>query len=324
MQKTNSDRRPDSRSSHASMAAEQVIYKLIPYAVPKPWGGGHLEKLTRNTAPEKIGEYVLFSDLAQFPVRIQVGVSEMPLAEFWAQKMGAGAAVPFMLKVLSTAEPISVQNHPSDEDVKALGLAGNGKMEAWTILAADPSARMYLGLKAGQSSEVLRHLGELSEPLSVFHEFKPQQGEVVTLSPGLVHSTTGKLLFYEIQQVSDYTFRIYDFGRGRELHLDQAIRCVHGQDPDIADYSTDLITPRFRVSYHNAKSGLVALRSENASVVTWFGKQAELSCGSESFSAQWGDSFFIPDAAGRAVVIDQKAEAPTGLPVIDMLFEAHL
>lgn len=306
------------------MAADQVIYKLIPYAVPKPWGGGHLEKLTGNTSAEKIGEYVLFSDLPQFPVRIQVGTSDMPLAEFWAKKMGAGAAVPFMLKVLSTAEPISVQNHPSDDDVKALGMAGNGKMEAWTILSADPQARMYLGLKGEQSPEVLRQLEELPEPLSVFHEFKPQQGEVVTLSPGLVHSTTGRLLFYEVQQTSDYTFRIYDFGRGRELHLDQAIRCVHDQDPEIADFSSDLITPRFRVSYHEAKSGLVALRSEKSSVITWFGKQAQLSCGGESFSAQWGDSFFIPDAASRAVVIAQQAEAPEGLPMIDMLFEAHL
>jgi mannose-6-phosphate isomerase len=306
------------------MAAEQVIYKLIPYAVPKPWGGGHLEKLNGNTAPEKIGEYVLFSDLPQFPVKIQVGSTPMPLAEFWKQNPGTGAAMPFMIKIISTAEPISVQNHPSDDDVKALGLSGNGKLEAWTILAADPDARMYLGLKAGQSSEVLRHLGELKQPLSVFNEFKPQQGQVVILSPGLVHSTTGKLLFYEIQQVSDYTFRIYDFGRGRELNLEQAIRCVHGQKPDIADFSSDLITPRFRVSYHSVKSGLVALRSRNAAVVTWFGKEVELSCGNEFFRAQWGDSFFIPDAAGRSVVIDQKVGAPTDLPVIDMLFEAHL
>lgn len=306
------------------MAAEQVIYKLIPCAVPKPWGGGHLEELTGNTAPEKIGEYVLFSDLAQFPVRIRTGAREMPLAEFWAQKFGAGVAMPFMLKVLSTAEPISVQNHPSDEDVKALGLTGNGKLEAWTILSADPQARMYLGLKDDQPAEVLRQLGEMAEPLSVFHEFKPQQGAVVTLSPGLVHSTTGKLLFYEIQQVSDYTFRIYDFGRGRKLHIDQAIRCVHGQDPEIADYSTDLITERFRVSYHRAESGLVALRSEKAAVITWFGSQAQISCGTESFSAQWGDSFLIPDAAGRAVVLAPQAEAPNGLPVIDMLFEAHV
>ena len=306
------------------MATEQVIYKLIPYAVPKPWGGGHLDKLTGNTAKETIGEYVLFSDLPQFPVRIQVGAADVPLAEFWAQKMGAGAAVPFMLKVLSTAEPISVQNHPSDEDVQAMGLKGNGKLEAWTILSADPQARMYLGLKAGQSPEVLRQLEQLPEPLSVLNEFKPQQGEVVTLSPGLVHSTTGRLLFYEIQQLSDYTFRIYDFGRGRELHLDQAIRCVHNQNPEIADFSSDLITSRFRVSYHNAKAGLVTLRSAKASVITWFGRQAELSCGGESFRVQWGDSFFLPDAAGRAVVISPQREAPDGLPMIDMLFEAHL
>lgn len=306
------------------MPLEQTLYPLVPFAVPKPWGGGHLDLLARRSGTEKIGEYVLFSDLAQFPVKVKEGTAEVSLADFWTRYFSDRGPVPFMLKILSTAEPISVQNHPSDQDVRELGLAGNGKLEAWTILEAAADARMYLGLKKEHPPEILRQLETLANPLSVFHEMAPQPGEVVTLFPGLVHSTTGRMLFYEIQQMSDHTFRIYDFGRGRALHVDHAIHCVKRQDPEVSDFNSDLMTERFSVSYHRPKSGLIALRSERAAVITWFGHNAQLSCGTESYRVQWGDSFIIPNAAGRAISVAPEAEAVAGLPVVDMLFEAHL
>lgn len=300
------------------------IYRLLPYPVAKPWGGGHLDHFGTNQKTEKIGELVLFSDLPQFPVKLLVDGVEIPLAEFWQRHFSAKASLPFMLKLLSTAEPLSVQNHPSDDDVRALGLDGSGKFEAWTILDADTAARMYLGLKKEHPPETLLNLEALENPLSVFHEFRPRVGDVVTLVPGLVHSTTGRMLFYEIQQVSDHTFRIYDFGRGRALHLEQAIRCLHEQEPVLADWSCDLLTPLFRVSYHKAQHGLIALNSAGGAVLTWFGSEVELSCAGTTFTARWGDSFFMPDASLRAITVKKLAPETNDLPMIDMLFEAHL
>src|SRR5262245_59191376 len=144
----------------------QGVYPLIPYAISKPWGGGHLDVLTerlgktsggganvkssatppKNQATEKTGEYVIFSDLRQFPVRVKKNGEEILLSEFWKELYNGSSELPFMLKILSTSEPISLQNHPSDSDVTALGLKGQGKFECWSILEADEQSRAYLGL----------------------------------------------------------------------------------------------------------------------------------------------------------------------------------
>ena len=251
----------------------QGIYRLIPFAVPKPWGGGHLDALAQNTAAEKIGEYVLFSNLPQFPVKVVTTAGEKLLADFLRETDIPTQPLPFMLKLLSTNDSISVQNHPSDADTQAMGLKGGGKFECWTILEADSTARAYLGLKQGESVQVLHQLENEKDPLSHFNAVQPRQGDVIKLNTGLVHSTTGRLLFYEIQQTSDHTFRIYDFGRGRELHLEQAIRCMKDQTPDILPGFQNLMTDKFSVKYHRpGNTPQFSISGKNFSVLTWMGR----------------------------------------------------
>lgn len=307
--------------------AEPGIYSLIPYAIPKPWGGGHLDALTANTAAEKIGEYVIFSDLWQFPVRVQVGDESVLLAEFCKQRFNM-AELPFMLKILSTAEPISLQNHPSDADAAALGLEGNGKFECWSILEADEYARAYLGLREGEDVSVLKNLNDDQNPLAHFNEYAPRRGDIIKLEPGLVHSTTGRLLFYEIQQKSDHTFRLYDFGRGRALHTKQAISCVRDQKPDISIFSAGLKTEKFSVTYHEVFREVEIRRSGGEfSVVTWFGTEATLSCGNHEYVLNWGDSLLLTTEKKCQIQKHPNgitAAGAAGLPMIDMLFEAYI
>lgn len=246
-----------------------------------------------------------------------------PLAALWAELFPADAGVPFMIKVLSTSDAISLQNHPSDDDVQKLGLKGSGKFECWTILDADPNARMYLGLKKGEDVSVMRNLDNDDEPMRHFNEYYPLRGDVVKLFPGLVHSTVGKLLFYEIQQTSDYTFRIYDFGRGRELHLDRAIASMHEQVPQLSRMPTELNTASFNLRYHDAAAatGLVPA-GQKFSVFTWFGAESEFNCGEVVFAMMWGDSVLVVDKTPCTLRRVAKAD-PHGLPMIDMLFEAY-
>lgn len=303
---------------------ESSLYKLVPYRVPKLWGGGYLDTHYENKSLESIGELCLFSSLPEFPVAVCAAEKEIPLVEFWKEKMPDEKIPSFMLKLLSTRESISVQNHPSDKDVPELGLSGSGKIEAWTILDADPTARLYLGLKKEFPNTHLNTLSTLADPLSGFNEITPHRGDVVTIQAGLIHSTKGRLLLYEIQQMSDHTFRIYDFGRGRALDIEKAIHCAKDQTPDLSDWQTNITTSKFCVSYHRPKSGLVALNSGRWSVVSWFGHDATLSMGDTAFSVSWGDSFLIPCAEGAAITIVCKEGGATNLPLIDMLFEAHL
>jgi mannose-6-phosphate isomerase class I len=297
---------------------------LIPYALPKPWGGGHLDAIARHTGKERIGEYVLFSDLKQFPVMAEDMSGRRLVADVWREHFPESPGVPFMLKVLSTAEPISLQNHPSDTDIKKLGLTGNGKFECWTILEAAPDARMYLGLKKGEDVSVLRSLETDQEPMRHFNEYKPQTGEVIELFPGLVHSTVGRLLFYEIQQTSDYTFRIFDFGRGRDLHLDAAIECLHEQVPRLGRMPAPLETAAFKMRYLPRNTlGQFSPQGKNFSVFTWFGAAASFYCGEQSFQLLWGDSVMVLGDPGCRLDIQGKSD-DHGLPLIDMLFEAYV
>jgi mannose-6-phosphate isomerase len=248
------------------------------------------------------------------------------LADFCKERRIGGDDLPFMLKILSTAEPISLQNHPSDQDVIDLGLAGNGKFECWSILEADDYARAYLGLRAGEEISVLRNLATDTDPLSHFNEYFPRRGDIIKLEPGLVHSTTGRLLFYEIQQKSDHTFRLYDFGRGRALHSEQAIHCVREQKPDISLFSAGLATEKFSVAYHEVmREKEITPAGSSFSVVTWFGRAVELSCGGEEFILNWGDSLLLTSQkkCHLSRIHGDPEERLAGLPMIDMLFEAY-
>lgn len=310
------------------MREKTGVYPLIPYIIPKPWGGGHLDHLVENRDPQRIGEYVIFSDLLQFPVRVRLGSEIMLLVDFWRHQEFRSAELPFMIKILSTAEPISLQNHPSDADVKALGLTGQGKFECWSILDADQYARAYLGLRPGTDKSVLRSLATDTKPLSHFNEYEPRQGDLVKLEPGLVHCTTGRILFYEIQQKSDYTFRLYDFGRGRRLHTEQAMQCVRAQQPDISHFSAGLQTDKFSVKYHRVQPELSFRRMGGEfSVVTWFGGEATLSAEAEEFVLNWGDSLLLTTEAQCRLRLSAKAgdnDRYHSLPMIDMLFEAYV
>lgn len=306
----------------------EAIYRLVPFAVAKPWGGGHLDALVSPQAGVSIGEYVLFADLPQFPVRVQTSSGDIIVGDFLRAAAWGASEARFMLKILSTAEPLSLQNHPSDADVAALGLRGNGKFECWTILATATDARAYLGLKHGESRDVVSRLETEDNPLKHFNAYALQLGDVVKLAPGLVHSTTGRLLFYEVQQKSDHTFRLYDFGRGRTLHLKEALYCMRDQQAEIQNYQAPLRTEKFNVLYHKLETQ-ATLRTSGAaySLFTWFGRAASVESAGKKINLRWGDTFIARSGVALRCVNESKQTTSQGerqnLPLIDMLFEAY-
>jgi len=125
-----------------------------------------------------------------------------------------------LVKFLFTSERLSVQVHPSD----AQAMTGEeGKEECWLILDADPGAEIAIGLRNEASEEQLRDaaIDGSIEHLLEWHEVQP--GDFFYLPAGTIHAIGGGLSLVEIQQNSDTTFRLYDYGRPRELHLDRAI-----------------------------------------------------------------------------------------------------
>lgn len=127
-----------------------------------------------------------------------------------------------LLKLLFTTQPLSIQVHPNDEFARSIGLA-NGKTEAWYVLAAEPNASIALGLKWQLTEKQFRRAIE-DGSIAGFVQWRHVQNDDVMLVPGgTIHAIGKGLVIAEIQQRSHATFRLFDYGRGRELHLDNAI-----------------------------------------------------------------------------------------------------
>jgi len=130
-----------------------------------------------------------------------------------------------LVKYLFTSEKLSVQVHPSD----AQALAGEaGKEECWLVLDAEPDARLAIGFARAVTSDEIAAAAQdgTIEELLVWHPARA--GDLFYLPAGTVHAIGPGLALVEVQQASDTTFRLYDYGRPRELHLERGLAVAIG------------------------------------------------------------------------------------------------
>jgi mannose-6-phosphate isomerase len=132
--------------------------------------------------------------------------------------------ISLLVKFIFTEDDLSVQVHPNDEQAAACGLPrGKGKTEMWHILSRDPGARLALGLNKSYSrEEVERSIAE-TRLESLLAYVPVEAGENYFVSAGTIHAIGRGIRLCEIQQLSDITYRLYDYGRGRELHVEQGL-----------------------------------------------------------------------------------------------------
>jgi mannose-6-phosphate isomerase len=181
-------------------------YPVVPTLTRPPWGGTRLGR--------------------------EFGKGEGTIGESWelwrenrladGRRVGDVADLPVLVKLLHTAELLSVQVHPGDGDARALAGAAHGKAEAWVVLDAEPGARIAYGVNRTMTpAELVLHArtGEIAGDLAWI---TPRPGDVIHVPPGTIHAIGPGLLLYEVQQPIDLTWRLYDWGRGRELHLAEA------------------------------------------------------------------------------------------------------
>ena len=199
--------------------SERLPVRLPPSFHAKIWGTTELEPWFPR-AEEKIGE-------VWFP----------PPPE-----------VPILVKFLFTSARLSVQVHPND-DYARRHENSNGKTEMWYILRADPGAEIALGFREPIQRDRLRETSLTGEIEKLLHWIPVTPGETYFTPAGTVHAIGGGLALCEIQQVSDVTYRLYDYGRPRELHLDKGVEVSDlGPHPGAVRASGDLLVecPYFR------------------------------------------------------------------------------
>ena len=146
-----------------------------------------------------------------------------PVGELWFQRTDATAPdTALLLKLLFTTEPLSIQVHPDDTLARSIGLA-NGKTEAWYILSAKPDAQIALGLKCTLSAAELRSAMTDGSIVDMVQWHPVHAGDVIFVPAGTIHAIGAGIVLAEIQQQSDATFRLFDYGRQRALHIDDSI-----------------------------------------------------------------------------------------------------
>ncbi len=139
-----------------------------------------------------------------------------------------GTQFPLLIKLLDCAQWLSLQVHPNDEQAKRLeGPEFFGKTEAWHVLEAAPEAKLVAGLKPGTTPEALAQAICNGTILDWAQYLPVQAGDSIFMRPGTIHALGPGLLIYEVQQTSDLTYRVYDWGRPqtekRRLHIDKSL-----------------------------------------------------------------------------------------------------
>jgi len=236
---------------------ERFLYPMTFTPVLKDylWGGRNLERLGRQLPPAGVvaesweiaghadGTSVVDNGpYAGWPltrVHAALGLDLIGRNNAWAEVRGK---FPLLVKLIDAHIPLSVQVHPGD--AYALAHEGNelGKTEMWVVLHAAPGAELILGLKAGTTPEAFRQGIAESRLEPYLHRVPVQAGDHVCVPAGTLHAIMGGLIIAEIQQNSNTTYRVYDWGRvgadgqPRPLHVDQAL--------DVIDFQ--LVEPRLR------------------------------------------------------------------------------
>jgi len=145
------------------------------------------------------------------------------VGELWFERADKNAPVPALLfKLLFTSEPLSIQVHPDDTFARAMGMP-NGKSEAWYILSAKPGAQVGVGLKHRVTPQELRASIRNGSIVELVQWRPVAKGDVIFIPAGTIHALGAGIVLAEIQQHSDATFRLFDYGRGRELHEDNGV-----------------------------------------------------------------------------------------------------
>lgn len=149
-----------------------------------------------------------------------------------AARPTADGRFPLLVKYIDASDDLSVQVHPDDATAAEIGGGAEGKTEAWFIVSAEPGACLYAGLREGVTAEVFAREASGPGVVDLLCRWEVRPGDCVLVPGGTVHAIGKGITLLEVQQNSDTTYRLYDWGRvgldgePRETHVEQALRCV--------------------------------------------------------------------------------------------------
>src|SRR5580692_2244508 len=195
-------------------------FSLKPWFSERVWGKSDLKPWFEETGTtELVGEAWLTGP--------QCLVETGPFQGQTLASVGAkmGGEFPLLVKILFPADKLSVQVHPDDVQAKAMGET-RGKTECWYVLEATRGAAVALGVKDGVDASVLRAAIVDGTMESLLRQVPVSVGDMLFVDAGTVHAIGPGVVLLETQQTSDVTYRLYDYGRPRELHLEKGLKVI--------------------------------------------------------------------------------------------------
>ena len=291
--------------------------KLSPSLHKKIWGGRRLKTMMQKRLPtsEPYGESWELHDTATVDNGPLRGSCLGDLArDYGAELLGSGNnpkdGFPLLAKLIDASEWLSIQVHPNDEQARILEGEPRGKTEAWVVLYAQAGAQLVIGLRPATTREGMAEAIGCNrlEELLVYAEVKA--GDALHIPANTIHALGPGLLIYEIQQASDVTYRLYDWGRlglngqPRELHIDKGVQVANLESlPRVLQPEDDLLVDGeyFRTWRHDLRDRELAIETD--------GRFQSLTCiasnclviapGQEAIELSLGETCLIPACFDR-------------------------
>lgn len=228
---------------------------------------------------------------------------------------------PLLIKFIDAKRDLSIQVHPDDE--YAMRVEGEfGKTEAWYILDCEPDAELILGFNRNVTVEEFKKAAQSDAMMDICNRVKVKKGDVFFIESGTMHAICKGILLAEVQQNSNTTYRIYDYGRlgkdgkPRELHVDKAADVTKLCPPSIPDSSkreiekfdnatrSKLTSCDLFTMYELSVNGEYSSVCDEQSFVSLLCLEgnAEIECADEKLTMKKGESIFIPANKGKFTI----------------------
>ncbi len=278
-------------------------FLLRPWFSERVWGRKSLLPWYGETGTaEPVGEAWLTGPQCVVETGLFAGETLADVAE------ELGGDFPLLVKLLFPEEKLSVQVHPDDAMAHEVGEA-RGKTECWYVLEAEPGATVALGLKDGVGVKEVEAAVADGSLESLMQYVPVAVGDMLFVDAGTVHAIGPGVVLLETQQTSDVTYRLYDYGRPRELHLEKGLRAMKTKTkagkiaPRAMDGFTRLIEEQyFVVDRFEVASGEVVMTLEGDGCLVGVAGSGVVRCGEEEIPLKKAQTVVVPLGSGPVLV----------------------